>query len=403
MYPSPYRLDEESKTSPFGNLKDLVPKPLRSRSPLRPKSTDGASRIRHIEEEENVRLEGHRSLASRKADPSHRTARSCSPVPDNQARQSQARGWMRPPRDFREPPMEHGETPRGYRGGPREHREGPREYIQLPREYGAPPRQYRERTPPSHQERIRYQDREQHQTQPIPIRASRERERTPQYDLLDDYLSAAELDDIPVSLRPPHHVTRGLSGSPTVERARGISPARTSENTLALDREPRLPVLEPQRPHTRGYPGIDRARTLDPPRGPPSPSVHRSFTELPTIRTPTTITYANDRGRHSGPVRQSRQHVPSMYDYLTMEQLEGVWDRQDSSTTLGSVDAPIKPASPMRHSSPATPRSALKVPPALTAKAAEDDHLSLQYHPAFRNIAKSNPFHNSFAPKAARI
>lgn len=74
---------------------------------------------------------------------------------------------------------------------------------------------------------------------------------------------------------------------------------------------------------------------------------------------------------------QQRKHVPSMVDYLSLEQLEDLWESQDFYT--GPVNAPQKPATPMWRIDEDDPRSPLH-PGAI--------------HPAFRNHMS---IHNSFA------
>ncbi|MCJ1471739.1 hypothetical protein MMC13_000379 [Lambiella insularis] len=76
--------------------------------------------------------------------------------------------------------------------------------------------------------------------------------------------------------------------------------------------------------------------------------------------------------------RQQRKHVPSMIDYLSLEQLEDLWEAQDFFKG-GPVNLPQKPASPMWRIEEDDPRSPLQ-PGAI--------------HPAFRNHPS---IHNSFA------
>ena len=83
--------------------------------------------------------------------------------------------------------------------------------------------------------------------------------------------------------------------------------------------------------------------------------------------------------------RQSRKHIPSMIDYLTMEQLEREWQRQDRYK--GTVDGPTKPGTPQ----PSSPKWRF------------EEHLDprspLLIHPAFRHLEP--PFHNSFSRPTA--
>ena len=79
--------------------------------------------------------------------------------------------------------------------------------------------------------------------------------------------------------------------------------------------------------------------------------------------------------RGGPPARQPRKHVPSMIDYLSLEQLEDLWQSQDMYDLM-NVDIQ-KPATPMWQLADSDPRSPLPI------------------HPAFRNDPPSN--HNSFS------
>ena len=72
------------------------------------------------------------------------------------------------------------------------------------------------------------------------------------------------------------------------------------------------------------------------------------------------------------PSGRSRRHVPSMVDYLSLEQLENLWESQD--LYQGPVDVPQKPGSPIWRIGEDDPRSPI--------------------HPAFR---PHYSIHNSFA------
>ena len=101
----------------------------------------------------------------------------------------------------------------------------------------------------------------------------------------------------------------------------------------------------------------------------PAPQTTRSRPELPTLEPLST---------RPVPPRKGRAHIPSMIDYLTLEQLEGVWQKQDSYK--GVLDVPQKPATP------------------ISLIAEETDEYSPIYHPAFRR--QRHPFNakkNSFA------
>ena len=74
--------------------------------------------------------------------------------------------------------------------------------------------------------------------------------------------------------------------------------------------------------------------------------------------------------------KPKRKAVPSMHEYLSLKQLEGLWEDQDLYGG-GMADAPCKPQSPMWRLQEQDPRSPI-----------------LPIHPAFRN---ESPFHNSFA------
>ncbi|MCJ1325367.1 hypothetical protein MMC10_002030 [Thelotrema lepadinum] len=76
--------------------------------------------------------------------------------------------------------------------------------------------------------------------------------------------------------------------------------------------------------------------------------------------------------------RQARKQVESMVEYLSLEQLENMWQSQDMY--LGTVVAPQKPKSPMWRIEE-DPRSPV-----------------LPVHPAFRNDPENDPnFNNSFS------
>ena len=69
--------------------------------------------------------------------------------------------------------------------------------------------------------------------------------------------------------------------------------------------------------------------------------------------------------------RQPRRYVPSMIDYLSLEQLENLWESQD--LYKGTIDVPQKPTSPLWRLSEDDPRSPI--------------------HPAFRpNFSTQNSF-----------
>jgi hypothetical protein len=72
-------------------------------------------------------------------------------------------------------------------------------------------------------------------------------------------------------------------------------------------------------------------------------------------------------------VQKARKHTTNM-DYLSLEQLENLWESQ--SLYIGTVDVPTKPTNPVWHFNGTDPRSPI--------------------HPAFR--AEPFSIHNSFAP-----
>lgn len=76
------------------------------------------------------------------------------------------------------------------------------------------------------------------------------------------------------------------------------------------------------------------------------------------------------------PGRNPRKHVPSMMEYMSLEQLENLWEAQD--LYKGNIDVPQKPRSPVWRLDAVDPRSPLH-----------------PVHPAFRDEPFS--FHNSFA------
>lgn len=99
------------------------------------------------------------------------------------------------------------------------------------------------------------------------------------------------------------------------------------------------------------------------------------------IHSPQTL-HSPKRQRLQASGRQPRRYIPSMIDYLTMEQLEDVWQMQD--IYKGTVDVPAKPPTPMwQIEDDMDPRSPL---------------IEL-VHPAFRHEPPST--HNSFSRPAA--
>ena len=103
------------------------------------------------------------------------------------------------------------------------------------------------------------------------------------------------------------------------------------------------------------------------------------------LRSPRALRSPIRPGSKPSSSRQPRKHIPSMIDYLTMEQLENEWRRQDRYK--GTVDVPTKPATPR----PSSPRWRF------------EEHLDprspLLIHPAFRHVEP--PFHNSFSRSMA--
>ena len=79
----------------------------------------------------------------------------------------------------------------------------------------------------------------------------------------------------------------------------------------------------------------------------------------------------------SSPARQSREHIDSMVDYLSMEQLESLWQSQDMY--LGTVIAP-QPTSPPAWRIPDGSRTPIT-----------------SVHPAFRNDPQNDPNYASLA------
>ncbi|MCJ1292024.1 hypothetical protein MMC34_003574 [Xylographa carneopallida] len=149
---------------------------------------------------------------------------------------------------------------------------------------------------------------------PVPVRARSPRQR---------YLHV-----------PPEYLTSRQTRSPSATATKDIS----------------LPIAESMSLRTRPY------ETL------PSPSGMRSQIKL-NITAP--------------PSRLPRKYVPSMIDYLSLEQLEDIWESQD--LYKGPVNAPVKVGSPIWRIDEDDPRSPLH-PEAI--------------HPAFRPHMS---IHNSYA------
>ncbi|MCJ1406606.1 hypothetical protein MMC19_000672 [Ptychographa xylographoides] len=139
-----------------------------------------------------------------------------------------------------------------------------------------------------------------------------------------------------------------------------------------------------QRPQVSAFPSSSSlpVSTNDRPRLPIAASM--STTNLPRAppRAPSDMRHQirlnpAAPGAQSGS-RKPRKYVPSMVDYLSLEQLEDLWESQDQY--VGPINVPQKPATPRWRIDENDPRSPLRPG-------------DLDIHPAFRNYS----IHNSFA------
>ena len=162
------------------------------------------------------------------------------------------------------------------------------------------------------------------------------------------------------------------------DRSRSVSPMPSTRLPETL----RIPTPPPKDPlRQRDYLTAEQVENL--------PSSQRAYQQPNRVHQPSTKT-AKDailspravrspvRPGPRTPGRLPRRQIPSMIDYLTMEQLEDIWQIQDQYK--GTVDVPAKLASPV------------------WLIQEDEDPRSPGIHPAFRN--RPHPFHNSFASPA---
>jgi len=174
--------------------------------------------------------------------------------------------------------------------------------------------------------------------------------------------------------RPSTALAHSRSVSP-VRNFRALEPAPEIKPMQASNTRPRLQHL----PAPPEYITLEQVRDLraNANRRPHSP--HQRT--LPYSRSTREVVRSPPGMRHqirltvtspgTPPSSRSRKYVPSMADYLSLEQLEDLWESQDFYK--GPIDVPQKPASPMWRIDEDDPRSPI--------------------HPAFR---ADYSIHNSF-------
>ena len=156
---------------------------------------------------------------------------------------------------------------------------------------------------------------------------------------------------------------------PSLEQRSRSSPQRVGSPPPRYLRIPREDITEEQVEET------PPTRQIYAPYRQPAQQVREPIHSPRALQSP-------KRRRLQASGRQPRRYIPSMIDYLTMEQLEDVWQMQD--IYKGTVDVPAKPATPVwRMEDDMDPRSPLIE----------------MVHPAFRNEPHS--FHNSFSRPVA--
>ena len=159
----------------------------------------------------------------------------------------------------------------------------------------------------------------------------------------------------------PKPISRAPAPAPPPARAGNTSPRQrylhVPPEYLTMQNVKKLPVSTSPRPQLPKANSTSAPRSAREPVG--SPIGMRSQIRLGGLAL----------GVPSG---RSRRHVPSMVDYLSLEQLEDLWESQD--LYQGPVDVPQKPGSPMWRIGEEDPRSPI--------------------HPAFRPLYS---IHNSFA------
>lgn len=159
----------------------------------------------------------------------------------------------------------------------------------------------------------------------------------------------------------PKPTPKARAPTPLPTRAGNTSPRQrylcVPPEYLAVSNTKKTPISPNPRPHIPKVNSTPSPRSVREPAR--SPAAMRSQIRLGGLAP----------GVPSG---RSRRHVPSMVDYLSLEQLENLWESQD--LYLGPVDVPQKPGSPIWRIGEDDPRSPI--------------------HPAFR---PHYSIHNSFA------
>ena len=232
---------------------------------------------------------------------------------------------------------------------------------------------------------------------PAPLRRSRspmlgksgERRNTPPITMLGARTEWGSYPPSKLEELPPVRSTSPLPSNPPAHiRARTQSPVRhrTSPQKkyhyipteyLTPERVNSLPVKKNQRPQ------------LQPSKTSPVTNSPREFVFFPvSSRSPSGLEASRAT---RGP---SRNNVMSMADYLSLEQLERLWQSQDRYK--GTVDVPQKPASPMFRIAEEDPRSPIL--PAFLHELPSPPRP--EDHPAFRRQVYS--IHNSYARQAVQ-
>ncbi|MCJ1282112.1 hypothetical protein MMC26_001435 [Xylographa opegraphella] len=171
----------------------------------------------------------------------------------------------------------------------------------------------------------------------------------------------------------------GQSRSPDRMQSRSVSPIPASRSPLpARARSPRQRYLHvpPEYLTTRQTrsPPATAIKKLNPPIA--ESKFLRTRPHEP-VRSPSAMRSQNKLNITAPSSRHPRKYVPSMIDYLSLEQLEDIWESQD--LYQGPVNVPVKAGSPMWRIDEDDPRSPLH-PEAI--------------HPAFRPHMS---IHNSYA------
>jgi len=162
-------------------------------------------------------------------------------------------------------------------------------------------------------------------------------------------------------------------------QSRSISPTPTSRSPLPVRaRSPRQRYLHvPPEYLTTKSTRIPSATVNKKTALPIADSMFSSTRSHEPLRSPSAARSHIKLNITAPPSRQPRKYVPSMIDYLSLEQLEDLWESQDMYK--GPVNVPVKVGSPMWRIDEDDPRSPLH-PEAI--------------HPAFRPHMS---IHNSYA------